>query len=72
MKKWSVVSVFAAALLAVSSVAYAGPLADATADSLWGIEIGGYFDISYTYNINEAGGAGQGVNGARVFDTDHD
>ena len=55
------------AVMMVSGAAYAGPLADATADTLWGIEIGGYLDTGYTYNINDP----DGDNGARGFNTDH-
>jgi len=63
MRKLSVVSVVGAVLLAVGSVAYAGPLADATSDSLWGIQIGGYLDVSYTYDFNDPNIAGDGIGG---------
>jgi len=69
MKKLSVVSVVGAALLALGSVAYAGPLADATADSLWGIQLGGYLDVSYTYNFNNPDESNDGI-GGRAFAND--
>lgn len=70
MKKLSVMSLIGAALL-VASGAYAGPLADATSDTLWGIELGGYLDVSYTYNFNNPD---EGTNsiGGRAFSTDDD
>ncbi len=68
MKKLSV-CLFAAAIVAAGSFAYAGPLADATSDTLWGIELGGFVDVSYTYNFNDPA---NDMNGARVFDADND
>lgn len=49
------------------SQAQAGPLADATKDNLWGIELGGYLQVSSTYNLNDPN---TNANTARVFDTD--
>lgn len=48
----------------------AGPLADATADTLWGIEIGGFIDVSYQYNFNDPDGR-LGGNNLRFNDVDH-
>ncbi len=48
----------------------AGTLSDATADSLWGIQLGGYLDVSYIYNLNDPK-QNQGGNVMRVFDVDH-
>ncbi len=45
----------------------AGPLADATADMLWGVELGGYLDVASTFNLNDPDGM---MNSARIFDTD--
>ncbi|MGC9327097.1 MAG: porin [Candidatus Hinthialibacter sp.] len=70
MKKLSVMSLIGAALL-VASGAYAGPLADATSDTLWGIELGGYLDVSYTYNFNEPDDGDNAI-GGRAFATDDD
>lgn len=77
MRKLGIVSVVGTALLAMGSLAYAGPLADATADSLWGIQIGGYLDVSYTYDFNDPnisndaiGGFGYGDWGDRAFGDD--
>jgi len=58
-----------AAVMMMSGAAYAGPLADATADTLWGIEIGGYLDVGYTYNINNPDKAVG--NGVRQLNADH-
>jgi len=69
MKKWSVVSVIGAALVVASSVAYAGPLADATADTLWGIQLGGYLDVSYTYQFNDPVNSNNSIVG-RAFSND--
>jgi hypothetical protein len=69
MKKMYVVSVVGAALLAMGSIAYAGPLSDATADSLWGIQLGGYLDVSYTYDFNDPNEANDAI-GGRAFGTD--
>lgn len=69
MKKLSV-CLFAAAIVAAGSFAYAGPLADATSDTLWGIELGGFVDVSYTYNFNDV--PGNNGNVGRVFDGDND
>lgn len=69
MKKLSVVSVMGAILLAVGSVAYAGPLADATADTLWGIQLGGYLDASYTYDFNDPDDGANAIYG-RAFAND--
>lgn len=52
MRKLCVLSLLLAALMVAGSVVYAGPLADATKDTLWGISIGGYLDMSYTYDFN--------------------
>ncbi|MBN2328577.1 MAG: porin [Candidatus Omnitrophica bacterium] len=70
MKKLSALSVICAALLAVSG-AYAGPLADATSDTLWGIELGGYLDVSYTYDFNNPDDGSDAI-GGRAFATDDD
>ena len=70
MKKWSVLSVLGAALL-VTSGAFAGPLADATSDSLWGIELGGYLQASYTYQFNSPNVDANSIVG-RPFSTDND
>jgi len=69
MKKLSVVSVVGAALLMAGSVAYAGPLADATADTLWGIQLGGYLDVSYTYDFNDPDNSANSI-GNRAFAND--
>lgn len=69
MKKLGLFAIGAAMSLAVSG-AQAGPLADATADSLWGIELGGYVDVSFTYNFNDPNSQQFG-NVGRIFDTDH-
>lgn len=45
----------------------AGPLADATADMLWGVELGGYLDVASTYNLNDPFTQ---ANSYRVYDTD--
>jgi hypothetical protein len=71
MRKLSVVSVVGAALLAVGSVAYAGPLADATADSLWGIQLGGYLDVSYTYDFNDPNDSDDSIGGRAFGDDDN-
>lgn len=70
MKKLSVMSLIGAALL-VASGAYAGPLADATSDTLWGIELGGYLDVSYTYDFNNPDDGTNAI-GGRAFSTDDD
>ncbi|MBI1390079.1 MAG: outer membrane beta-barrel protein [bacterium] len=57
----------AALACALAIPASAGPLADATSDMLWGIEIGGYIDIGSTYNLNDPA---TDMNSYRVFDTD--
>jgi len=71
MRKLSVVSVVGAALLAMGSVAYAGPLADATADSLWGIQLGGYLDVSYTYDFNDPNNSDDTIGGRAFGDDDN-
>lgn len=62
-------SIFGFVVLATGSVAYAGPLADATADTLWGIQLGGYLDVSYTYDFNDPDNANNAI-GGRAFATD--
>ena len=60
---------FLSAVLAVAMAVpvSAGPLADATADMLWGVELGGYLEVSSTYNLNDPF---TDANSYRVFDTD--
>jgi len=72
MKKLSVVSVVGAALLLAGSVAYAGPLADATADTLWGIQLGGYLDVSYTYDFNDPNVSANSIGGRAFADDDNE
>jgi len=69
MKKQSAVVVVGLLLWAVGGVAYAGPLSDATADSLWGIQLGGYLDVSYTYDFNDPNETNNAIRG-RQFGTD--
>lgn len=68
MKKWCVLGMLAATLMVAGSV-YAGPLADATKDTLWGISLGGYLDMSYTYNFNDPNVSANSIVG-RAFATD--
>lgn len=75
MRKWCVLGVLAAALMVAGSVVYAGPLADATKDTLWGISLGGYLDMSYTYDFNEPNASNKFKKNSivgRAFGTDHD
>lgn len=51
--------------------AQAGALSDATSSALGGIEVGGYLDTSWTFNIDEPRPA-NGGNVGRIFDVDHD
>lgn len=69
MKALKLFCLSAAAVAVLSAGVEAGPLADATADVLWGIELGGFLDVSYIYNFNDPITE---RNGLRVFDTDHD
>jgi hypothetical protein len=69
MRIFTLCALTCAALL-VSGLAFAGPFADATADALWGVEIGGYLDIGYTYNFNNPNN-GNNANVGRAFDGDH-
>ncbi len=64
--KSSAIALSAVAVLGLSQ-AQAGPLADATADDLWGIELGGYLEVSSTYNFESPV---SDSNVGRVFDTD--
>lgn len=61
------IAVAALAVLGLSQVAQAGPFADATKDNLWGVELGGYLQVSSTYNLNDPV---SNTNQARVFDGD--
>lgn len=74
MKSLKMFCMSAVAMAVVTSGAQAGPLADATADALWGIEIGGYVDVAYGYNFNTPRNipGGNAVNVGRVFDVDDD
>jgi len=69
MRTLSVVSVIGIACWMACGVAYAGPLADATADTLWGIQLGGYLDVSYTYDFNDPDNSANSIN-KRAFATD--
>lgn len=60
------IALSALAVLGLSQ-AQAGPLADATKDNLWGIELGGYLDVASTYNLNDPV---TDANTLRVFDQD--
>lgn len=66
MKKTWILSTALAGLLA-APVASAGPLADATSDMLWGIELGGYMQLGSTYNFDSPDNE---MNFGRIFDTD--
>lgn len=63
MRKFCAVSAIGVFLLTMGSDGYAGPLADATSDSLWGIQLGGYLDVSYTYDFNDSNDPNNGVSG---------
>ena len=72
MKKKLIVLIIGPAILlgGEGMAVQAGSLSDATAESLWGIKLGGYLDMSYIYNLNDPE-ENQGGNIMRVFDVDH-
>lgn len=53
MRIISIIVIIETALSIIGGAVFAGPLADATADSLWGIQLGGYLDVSYNYDFND-------------------
>jgi hypothetical protein len=65
--KSSSIALSALAVLGLSQAVQAGPFADATKDNLWGVELGGYLDLSSTYNLNDPV---TDANAGRIFDTD--
>lgn len=69
MRVWKKIGISTLFLGLAAVGTQAGPLADATADALWGIEIGGFIDIAYNYNFNDPDSE---FNQTRLFDEDHD
>ncbi len=65
------VGVITLALSTMTTGGNAGALSEATSSALGGIEIGGYLDMSWTYNFNQPSQTNNG-NVIRIFDTDHD
>ncbi|MBI1389619.1 MAG: outer membrane beta-barrel protein [bacterium] len=65
--KNKVILACAVAICAMAIPVSAGPLADATSDMLWGIEIGGYIDLGFNYNLSDPS---TDMNSYRYFDND--
>lgn len=63
MKTKLFLSAALACVMAAPATTQAGPLADATSDMLWGIEISGYLDVGSTYAFSRPHGAQRNILG---------